>query len=158
MGKLMTLALLLLFSNTFCFAQERRVRGERYEEGKAAAAEDVGQGRYVIKVWGLPSANLYPWPSREDIYQTILKETYKVSLEWVGGCVVDEVTSDYADGYNEVATAGIKARYGKGVFEKARRRADAEYEKKYGARQREQDKKFNEGLMSLPAKPEGEND
>jgi hypothetical protein len=154
MVKVITLALLIFFSNPFSHAQEKGSRGESYEKGKLEAAENIKKEIYVIKVWGLSESNFHFWPTRGDIYQSILKEKYKISFEWVGGCMVDEETSDYADGYNEVSEAGIEAKYGKGILEKVRRRAEAEYENKYGEKEREYDRKFKEGLKSLPKRNE----
>jgi hypothetical protein len=150
MVKVITLALLIFFSITFSFAQEKRPRRESYERGKVEAAENIKKEIYIIKAWGLPPSNFYPWPIREDIYQSILMEKYKISFEWVGGCMVDEETSDYADGYNEVSLAGIETKYEKGILEKVRQQAEAEYQNKYGEKEREYDKKFKERLKSLP--------
>lgn len=152
--RIITLALLMVVNNPLAFSQGKKAHGESYEKGRAEAAENIRREVYVIKAWGLSPSNIHPWPTREDIYQAILKAKYKVSVEWVGGCVVDEETSDYADGYNEVSLAGIEAEYGKGILGKVRRQAEAEYETRYGGREREYNRKFGEALRSLPKRNE----
>jgi hypothetical protein len=150
MMRIITLVLLIVVNSPMSLAQEKKPYGESYERGKVEAADNIEKEIYVIKVWGLPSSTFYAWPSREDIYQSILKEKYKVSFEWVGGCLVDEETSDYADGYNIVSLAGIEAKYGKGILAYVRKLAEAEYEIKYGEKEREYDKRFKAALKSLP--------
>jgi hypothetical protein len=118
MVKVITLALLIFVSTSLSFAQEKSARGESYEKGKVEAAENIKKEIYVMKAWGLPSSSIFPWPTREEMYESALKEKYKISFEWVGGCMVDEETFDYADGYNEVSVAGIEAKYGKGNLRK----------------------------------------
>ena len=84
-----------------------------------------------------------------------MKDKYKITFEWIGSCLVDEETSEYDDDYNEVMKAAIEAKYGIGILEKVRKQADAEYESKYGERQREFDKNFREGLKSIKPLPKG---
>jgi hypothetical protein len=150
MRKVIALTLLVIFSAPLSFAQEKSPRKESYEKGKVEAAENIEKEIYVIKAWGLPSSSIFPWPTRDEMYQSILKEKYRISFEWVGGCMVDEETSDYADGYNEVSLAGIEAKYGKGILEKVRQQAETEHESKYGEKEREYSRKFQEGIKTIP--------
>ena len=146
MLKIITLALLVAVSTPLSFAQGTKPRGKSYEMGRAAAAEDIKQGIYVIQTAGMLMPNNYPWPTRGDIYESILKEKYKVSLVAVAGCTMETEEGEYMDGYNEVARAGIEAEYGKGFWGEVRRQAEAEYEAKYGAKEREHDKQYRETL------------
>jgi hypothetical protein len=141
-----TLSLLIFVSSSASLAQERV---SYREKGKVEAAENIRKEIYFIKAWGLSSSNFHTWPTRDDIYESILKDTYQISFQWVGGCLVDEETSDYVSGYNEVSKAGIEAKYGNGILEKIRQQAEVEYESKYGEKERELDKKFREILNAL---------
>src|SRR2546421_6156159 len=99
--KIMSLVALLLTGNFFAsLAQERSSHGAGYEKGKAEAAENIKKGIYIIKAWGLPEFKLGnpPWPTRDEIYQSILKKKYKIIYNWIGGCEVDEETLNYGDG------------------------------------------------------------
>ena len=151
--KIITLALLLL-STPLSFAQEKKVRGESYEKGRIEAAEHIKKGIYIIKAWGLSPHKLHSWPSRDELYFTLLKDNYKIVYDWVGECVVDEETVDYAVGYNQVAKAGIESKYGKDILEKVRKQANDEYESKYGEKDREHNKKMKEAIESLPKRNE----
>jgi tetratricopeptide (TPR) repeat protein len=146
MLKIITLALLVVVNAPLSFTQETMPRGESYKKGRAAAAEDIKKGIYVIQTYGMFLPNNYPWPTRGDIYESILKEKYKVSFARVAGCTMETEEGEYADGYNEAARAGIEARYGKGIWAKVRRQAEAEYRAKYGEKEREHDKQYRKAL------------
>ncbi len=151
---LILLALFFLGSVSFLLAQNASAHGESYEKGKIEATENLKNDKFVFKAWGLSSFKLYSWESAEEIYNRILKDKYKITFEWVGGCMVDEETAEYVEGYNEVIQAGIEAKYGIGILEKVRKQAEEEYEAKYGEKEREFNRKFREGIQSLPKKPE----
>ena len=151
---LILLTLLFLGSVSFSLAQNASVRSESYEKGKIEATENLKNDKFIFKAWGLSSSKLYSWESAEEIYNRILKEKYKITFEWVGGCMVDEETAEYVEGYNEVLKVGVEAKYGTGILERVRKQADEEYEIKYGEREREFNRKFREGLESLPKKPD----
>lgn len=142
--------LILLASSSY--AQKLKGRGESYQKGKTEAAQDIKKNVYIVKGWGLALSNLYPWPSREEVYESILQEKYKITFELVGGCVVDNETADYVDGYDAVAIAAIESRWGKGLLESVRRQSNAEYEQKYGDKEREYNKNFVDAIKSLPKK------
>jgi hypothetical protein len=151
--KIYITSLLILISFSFGFSQNKSLSKEAFEKGKAEAAENLKNERYVFKAWGLTSTNIYSWQSEEEIYNSILKDTYKITFEWIGGCFVDEETAQYAEAYNEVMKAGIEAKYGIGILEKVKKQAAVEYESKYGEKQREFDKNFEERLKFLESLP-----
>jgi hypothetical protein len=126
---------------------------ESFEKGKAEAIENIKNEKYVFKAWGLSSSSFYSWPSAEEIYNSMLKDKYQITFEWIGGCIVDEETAEYANGFNQMMTAGVETKYGIGILEKVRKQAEAEYESKYGEKQREFDRKFKDGLKSLKPLP-----
>jgi hypothetical protein len=70
----------------------------------------------------------------------------------VAGCLIDEDTLSYANAYNEVSYAAIKAKYGPDIFEKVRKEADAEYREKYEPQARAAERKFKAALEMLPKK------
>ena len=151
---LILLGLFFLGSVSFSLAQNASAHNESYEKGKIEAAENLKNGKFVFKAWGLSSSKLYSWESAEEIYNRTLKEKYEITFEWVGGCMVDEETAEYVEGYNEVLKAGVEAKYGTDILERIRKQADEEYEIKYGEREREFNRKFRKGLESLPKKPD----
>ena len=150
-SNLILFALFFLGSVSFSLAQKPPVRGESYEKGKLEAAENLKNEKFVLKVWGLSSSKFYSWESADEIYDRLLKENYEITYEWVGGCMVDEETAEYVEGYNEIMKAGIEAKYGTGILQKVRKQAEDEYETKYGDRQREFNRKLKEGRKILPA-------
>lgn len=149
------IGLLILTNFYFYFSQEKSLSKESFEKGKTEAQRNIKIAKYVFKVWGLDSSGIYPWQTAEEIYHSILKNEYKIAFERIGGCMVDEKTAEYADSYNEVIKAGVEAKFGTGILEKIRKQAEAEYESKYGEKQREFDEKFEEGLKSLKPLPKG---
>lgn len=116
------------------------------ERGRSDAARDVKHKKLVIKAWGLAIVSVGGIPSKTDVYESILHMRYKISYEWVAGCVIDPETLSYADAYNQVSKAGIEARFGKGILEKVRKEADKEYEAKDTARGCESSIKSSETL------------
>jgi tetratricopeptide (TPR) repeat protein len=144
--KILTLALLVVVNAPLLFAQEASPRSESYENGRVAAAEDLKRGMHVIQTAGMLMPNNYPWPTREDIYESILEEKYQISFMRVAGCTMETEEAEYMDGYNEASLAGIEAIYGKGIWGKVRRQAGAEYEAKYGEKEREHDGQYRESL------------
>jgi hypothetical protein len=156
MSKVSKLTLVLGFVFFLCastaVAQEKRIHGPGYEKGKIEAYQDLKNDLYILKGWGLAMANIYPWPLPHEIYASILRDKYQITLKSVGGCVVDDETADYVDGYNEVSHAAIESKWGKGILDAVMQQANTEYETKYGARQREYDKQFRDAVKSLPKK------
>lgn len=66
--------------------------------------------------------------------------------------MIPEELLSYVTAYNEVSKAGIEAKFGKDVFEKTQKEADAEYDLKYAPKARELDQQFKEALQKLPKK------
>lgn len=146
---ILLIALVLLCSCISVFAQTSAA-GHSAEQGRQEATRDIEDGRFIIKIWGLASARFDDIPTSEDVYEEMLEQKYKIRYEQVGGCLIDEDTLSYANAYNDVAYAAIKAKYGPHIFENVRKEADAEYKEKYEAKAREFERKFKEGLKLLP--------
>jgi hypothetical protein len=83
-----------------------------YLAGKAAATEDLRNGKLAVETFGLPP--------RHDVYAEILKADYQVELRSIAGCLIDDKILGHAKGYNEISEAEIKRRFGADVFTKAR--------------------------------------
>lgn len=147
------LILLFLCGASFSLAQETTVYSENYKKGETEAAENLKNEKFILKAWGLSSTKTYSWESADEIYNRILREKYKITFEVIGGCMIDEETADYAEGYNKVLQAGIEAKYGTGILEKVRIQAETEYETKYGEKERELNRNFREGIQALPKNP-----
>ena len=123
------------------------------ERGRSEAAHDVQNEKFVIKAWGLPEFKINDIPSRTEVYESLLLTRYKISLEWVAGCVIDEETLSYALAYNQVSRAGIAAKFGKDILEKVRKEADKEYESKgYAEKARQFEQKFRDNIQTFPKK------
>ena len=122
------------------------------ERGRSEAAQDVAEGKFVIKGWGLLEFKVNDIPTRTEVYEGLLLRKYKISFEWVAGCLIPDELLSYVTAYNEVSKAAIEAKFGKDVFEKTRKEADAEYEVKYAQKAREWDRQFKEALQKLPKK------
>jgi len=155
MGRSLKIAIaliLLSFVSVSHSAQTRIRRSQSHQKGRIEATQDIKHNVYTVKGYGLPFFNDYSWPSREEIYQSILKEKYNITIKLIGGCVVDNKTRDYIIGYDDVSIAAIESRWGKGILDSVREQANADYDQKYGDMQREYDKKLLEGLKSLPKK------
>jgi hypothetical protein len=146
-----TLGFVFMFASA-TLAQESHVRGAAYDKGKIEAYQDLKDGLYILKGWGLAWPKIYPWPLPHEIYESILSDKYHITFKSVGGCVVDDDTEDYVDGYNEVSKAAIESKWGKGLLDTVRQQANVEYENKYAERQREYDKQFQDARKSLPKK------
>jgi hypothetical protein len=155
MSRRITFAIVLVLSTFLCVsnssAQTIHRRSSDYRKGKIDATQDIKRNIYVVKGYGLPFFNNYPWPSPEDIYQSILKEKYNITIKLIGGCVVDDKTRDYIVGYDDVSIAAMESKWGTGLLDTVREQANVEYHEKYGDMQREYDKTLLEGLK-LPAK------
>lgn len=143
--------LVLLFSCVSLFAQDPAV-GQSAEKGRLEATQDIKKGRFIIKAWGLSSARINDIPSAEGVYQEMLQKKYKIHYEWVAECFIDEDTLSYANAYNEVSIAGIKAKFGATIFGNVQKEADAEYAEKYEPRAREFERQMKEALKLLPKK------
>jgi len=146
---ILLITLVLLCSCISVFAQASAA-GQSAEQGRQEATRDIKDERFIIKTWGLASSQFNDTPSSEDVYGKMLEQKYKIRYEWVGGCLIDEDTLSYANAYNQVAYAAIKAKYGPEIFENVRKEADAEYKEKYEPRAREFERKFKEALKLLP--------
>ena len=146
---ILLIALVLLFSCVPVVAQAPAA-AQTPEQGRLDASTDIKDGKFIIKAWGLASFQINGIPSSEDVYQEILERKYKIRYEWVAGCLIDENTLSYANAYNEVSYAAIKAEYGPDIFEKVRKEADAEYGEKYEPQARELERKFKAALEKLP--------
>jgi len=88
-----------------------------YQEGKAAAQQDIRRGKLVVKTYGLPA----PW---RGMYGSNLLSRYQIELRPVAGCVVTETLVQSVQGYNEVTEAEIERRYGKGLLERVAKEAE----------------------------------
>ena len=151
---------LLLLIGVAGFAQEQKSRNKSYEQGKLDAGAAVQEGIYVIKTWGLvrPSiggAVCGSFPSRDSFYKLMLKEEYGISYESSAGCIVGQDEVDYFTGYNDETRAAVLGKYGLGFFDKARRKADEEFDRKYGEKQKACEKEqadFLKSVKSLPAR------
>ena len=156
MSRRTTFAIVLVSLTFLCVsnssAQTIHRRSNDYRKGKIEATQDIKRNIYIVKGYGLPFFNDYPWPSPEDIYQAILKEKYNITIKLIGGCVVDDKTRDYIVGYDDVSIAAMESKWGKGILDAVREQANAEYNQKYGDMQREYDKKLLEGLKPPPKK------
>jgi len=145
---------LLLSGVTTAFAQGRQTLKKSYQTGRNEALTDIAQNKYRLKSWGLSETKLWfegtSWPTRDEIYQSILKENYSITFDLVAACLIDPATEAYARGYNDVANTAIDAKYGKGLLEKVRQLANQEFELKYSAQERARYLKFQETLRSLP--------
>jgi thiol-disulfide isomerase/thioredoxin len=75
-----------------------------YEKGKANAGNDIAEGKFIIRRYGLT-----PGIAPESLKK--LKETY--GIEYIEhGCVVTNNLVEYVKGYNEVSKAEIKRKFG----------------------------------------------
>ena len=148
--KVVLVCCVLLVSCSQLRAQDESSGEIEYERGRIEASRDFRRGEFVIKSWGLARASIGVVSSSTDVYESMLWERYKIRLETVGGCLVDDDTMRYVAGYNEVSIAGIEAKYGKELFTKVRKEAEAEYELKYAKQNREFMRRMTETLKSLP--------
>jgi hypothetical protein len=148
---ILLIALALLVSWTPVFAQVPAAE-QTPEQGRLEARKDIKDGKFIIKAWGLSSIQINGIPSSEDVYQEILARKYKIRYEKVAECLIPEDTLSYANAYNEVSYAAIKAKYGPDIFEKVRKEADAEYLEKYEPKAREFEQNFKAALEMLKKK------
>jgi hypothetical protein len=146
--QILLIAFALLFSWVPVYAQAPVA--ETPEQGRLDARADIKAGKFIIKAWGLESARFNGIFSREDVYREILSRKYEIRYDSVGGCLTPENTVSYADAYNEVSYAAIKAKYGPDIFEKVLKEAEAEYLERYEARAREFERNFKAALEKLP--------
>lgn len=78
------------------------------------------RGTYSIRAYGAQDGD-------NVIYEEILKKEYDIEVVAVAGCIVSEQLKEKTCGYNEVMKAAIEKRYGQGILEKLRRRAQFEH-------------------------------
>ena len=149
---ILLIALVVLLCGGISVFAQASAAEQSAEQGRQEATRDIKDGRFIIKKWGLASAQFNDIPSSEDVYEEMLEQKYKIRYEWVGECLIDEATLSYAKAYNEVAYAAIKTKYGPDIFENVRKEADAEYKEKYEPKAREFERKFKEALKLLPKK------
>jgi len=158
---ILSTALLLLFTgSSMSFAQQKSARSADFERGRADAAADLKNGVYKLNVIQGDRRIIGPscdFPSRDDLYESILKEKYKIDVRTVFIADVGnwDADIDYANGYNMVSMAAIKSRYGTEIFTQATEQAAKEFESKYGEKERkcqQWSEEFRKNIMSLPKK------
>jgi hypothetical protein len=151
---------LLLLIGLAASAQEQKSHSKSYEQGKLDARAAVQEGIYVIKTWGLVAPSIGgtvcgSFPSRDNFYESILKEEYGISYEASAGCIVSQDEVDYFTGYNDETRAAVAGKYGSGFLGKVRRQADEKFDHKYGEQEKACQKEqadFLKALKSLPAR------
>lgn len=95
-------------------------------DGRKDAEADLARGKLRIVGYGLP----VHW-IRE--YREVMKRDYNVDDEAIAGCVVTDGLLRYVAEYNKVMEARIIARYGEGVFDEGRAKAQALYAERHRA-------------------------
>jgi len=80
-------------------------------KGQADAQADLKTGKLIIESYGMPSPEHYE-------AEQLLRARYGIQTHNVAGCMVDEKTAQYAEGYNHVMKAEIARRFGPDVFER----------------------------------------
>lgn len=108
-----------------------------YLSGRRQAEEDVKRGVYVIRRLGLDPPSVGTWPSKTELYRSILTDRYQIRSENWYGCIIGEVEIDEVKGYNEVSQKAIENRFGEGFLANVEREANAEWELKYGQQHQE---------------------
>ncbi len=96
--------------------QSKYAATKSYNKGKFAARQDLRKGRIKIKSFGYIEGYEYD-------YSQILKNEYKIELDWVAACVLGPSLVNEVSGYNSVMMPVIKRKFGKGVLEAAEKRA-----------------------------------
>jgi thiol-disulfide isomerase/thioredoxin len=86
------------------------------EKGKADARKAVSEGKLAVIDFGLPA--MYVWEGKE-----ILQKKYGIYVH-LGGCIVDEKSGLYTNGYNQISKVAIKKKYGKGFLTKIWKEAE----------------------------------
>ena len=153
------IALLLLIAMAAA-AQDQKSRSKDYERGKLDARSAIDQGIYLIKKWGLESPSIGgavcgTFPSRDTFYKSVLKKEYGISYESSAGCIVGQDEVDYFTGYNDETRAAVLGKYGLDFFDKARQKADEEFDRKYVEKERacvKEQADFLKSIKSLPAR------
>lgn len=80
-----------------------------YEKGLTDAKNDIANGKYMIKYYGL-----VPMASKE--YSDKLKQKHGIEIIY-NGCLVSSGEVEYGKGYNEISIAAIKKKFGEKVLE-----------------------------------------
>ena len=98
-----------------------RTQGKPGLEAVRVAAEqearaDIAAGKYRVLTYGLPSLESFR-------AHDLLEERHGIVVEPIAGCIIDEEIAVRAKAYNAVSRPAIERKFGKDVFERARREA-----------------------------------
>lgn len=98
-----------------------RTQGKPGLEAVRVAAEeearaDIAAGKYRVLTYGLPSLESF----REH---DLLEERHGIVVQPIAGCIIDDEIAMRAKAYNAISRPAIERKFGKQVFEIARRDA-----------------------------------
>ena len=166
MNRTLTIRILLILIATasISFAYQSREQNPDFQRGRAEASADLKNGVYKLRVYAdqgrLIVGRDCDYPSRENIYESILRDKYKIDVQNVpiGDIGPWDHDVDNADGYNSVSRVAIKRKFGEEVFIQAERQAQTEFEKKYGENERKcqrSEEEFRQRIRSLPKRQPG---
>ena len=105
----------------------RTASAAAYAKGRSMAEADINERHLTLKGYGRRE----PW---YDDYARALKRRYGVELVAVAGCVVDGYLVSEVRGYNDVVTARIEQRFGRGVLDRLSREVERRYWRRHPAK------------------------
>jgi len=149
--------LLALLASSPSLAQRVSNRNHA-EEGRTQAKQDLARGIYKLQiVQGVRTVIGHDCdsPSREEIYQSILKDKYQIELnvDYIGDVGDWDNEIDFANSYNEVSRPAIQSKFGADVLEKAYQQALNEFQENYAVRDekcKQSQPNFEKNIRSLP--------
>lgn len=121
-----SLVTLLLFLGCTAQTNSAAVGDHSHRNGKADAQKDIEAGHLYLKAYGLPH------PATEQ-YAALLQKDLNVTYQQVGGCMVDQTLTKYANDYNEVILAYIAKKHGPNAIMDIWNKAKDEYDAKVKA-------------------------
>lgn len=92
-----------------------------HRNGAAEAKKDITEGHLYLKAYGLPH------PATEQ-YAVLLRKDLNITYQQVGGCMVDQSLTKYANDYNEVILAYIAKKHGPNAIMDIWNKAKAQYD------------------------------
>lgn len=88
--------------------------------GEREARRDIRRGHLELRTFGLPAT----WTID---YERLLNDRLGVTLNPVAGCAVSEMVVDKTGAYNNLMTAEIERRFGKGILDRLEEEAEATF-------------------------------
>ena len=102
--------------------EHAKVKDQAYKEGRREAEFDISRDRLAVRTYGGPV------PVGPDLYAERLSHYYGITTVRVAGCVVSNFLMEKTRGYNDTMLPVIESRYGKGILERVRQQAVAEWQ------------------------------